>query len=127
MLLINYFIYNCLIHTELNNQIDVRLVGGLDQSYGRIEIGLNGVWGTVCGTTFDIFDATVVCRQLGYGKAFLVAGYPIFSVGTGTIWLDGMYCRGDELRIGDCHNSGWGQTSCSHSTDRGIFCGGEYS
>ena len=115
------------IYTELSNHIDVRLVGGVDQSYGRIEIGLNGVWGTVCGKTFDIHDATVACRQLGYGKAFLVAGYPIFSVGTGRIWLDGMHCRGDELHIGDCHNSRWGLTSCTHSTDRSIVCGGEYS
>ena len=125
MLSMNYFIYICLIHTELNDHSNVRLVGGVDQSYGRIEIGLNGVWGTVCGTNIDIRDATVMCRQLGYGKAFLVASYPYFSVGTGRIWLDGMDCRGDELNIGDCHNSGWGLTSCSHSTDRGIFCGSE--
>ena len=119
--------FTCLLNTELNDHIDVRLVGGVDESYGRIEFGLNGVWGTVCGTTFDIRDATVMCRQLGYGKAFLVASYPIFSVGTGRIWLDGMYCRGDELRTGDCLHSGWGLTKCGHSTDKSIVCGGEYS
>ena len=42
---------------------------------GRLEICVNGVWGTVCsdGLTdqdgFDIDAARVVCRQLGFPEA----------------------------------------------------------
>ena len=33
---------------------------------GRVEICRNGVWGTVSDYAFDINDAKVVCRKLGY-------------------------------------------------------------
>ena len=33
---------------------------------GRVEICLNGVWGTVCDEQFDSTEAQVVCAQLNY-------------------------------------------------------------
>ena len=35
-------------------------------SAGRLEIYLNGHWGTICGVGFGSEDAIVACNQLGY-------------------------------------------------------------
>ena len=44
----------------------LRLVGGQLSNEGRVEICINGVWGTVCHSGWSSSDARVVCRQLGF-------------------------------------------------------------
>ena len=62
------------------NDTDVQLVDGLTVHDCRVEICLNGLWGSVCGNSWDTRDASVVCRQLGYnGCKFLLAS-TLFSV-----------------------------------------------
>ena len=47
------------------NDGDIRLRDG-DGNSGRVEVCLDGHWGTVCDDGWDSNDATTVCRQLGY-------------------------------------------------------------
>ena len=44
----------------------VRLVNGSTPAEGRVEVCLNGVWGTVTDDAFSNTDAKVVCRQLNF-------------------------------------------------------------
>ena len=47
---------------------ELRIVDGPTRNWGRVEVYLNGVWGTVCGaeTQFSGPSCDVICRQLGY-------------------------------------------------------------
>lgn len=45
---------------------EVRLVGGSNSTFGRLEVCINNAWGSVCNTRFGSNEALVVCRQLGF-------------------------------------------------------------
>ena len=53
---------------ELCQDGDVQLVDGSYNNVGRIDLCVNGIWGTICSNSFDNKDASVVCRQLGYSS-----------------------------------------------------------
>ena len=46
---------------------DLRLVGGERENEGRVEICVEGFWGTVCASVWSQREALVVCRQSGFG------------------------------------------------------------
>ncbi|KAL5493195.1 hypothetical protein EMCRGX_G014337 [Ephydatia muelleri] len=101
----------------------LRLVGGIIPSIGRVEVQYSGVWGTVCDDYWDINDATVVCRQLGYNGAFRASTNAEFGQGTGIIWMDNVTCASSESSLDKCPFNGWGISNCWHSEDAGVVCG----
>ena len=66
---LKYCTYNINAHSVPECETGtVRLVGGITNSTGRLEICANGVWGRVCNKLqyWGLDNAIVVCRQLGF-------------------------------------------------------------
>ena len=91
-------------------------------SSGRVEVRYKGIWGTICDYSWDLQDANVVCRQLGYDGALSVPRRAIFGRGAGQIWLSHVQCVGNEESISQCRHMGWGVHYCQHSYDASVVC-----
>ncbi|XP_065841870.1 CUB and sushi domain-containing protein 1-like [Oscarella lobularis] len=106
------------------NTDEVRLVGGTSIYEDRVEIFHNNEWGTVCDDSWGLYDAHVVCRQLGYGSATAARCCATFGLGSGTIWLDEVACSGSEQTLASCSANSWGGHNCGHNEDAGVICHG---
>ena len=89
---------------------------------GRVEVFYNGQWGTICDDRWDIDNAKIVCRQLGYKYAIRALGGSDVPAGTGKIWLDDVDCNGTEQKLASCSHAGWGNNNCQHHEDAGVEC-----
>ena len=106
---------------------DIRLAGNSKYLQGHVEIYHHGRWGYICGKTWDIGAASVVCRQLGYAKT--VAAYSSARYEDGSslfspslVWLNDVICIGNETDISMCRHRGWGQHKCRHSLYASVVC-----
>eukprot|EP00057_Strongylocentrotus_purpuratus_P019283 XP_011673757.1 PREDICTED: deleted in malignant brain tumors 1 protein-like [Strongylocentrotus purpuratus] len=102
--------------------LDIRLIGGPDSYSGRVEVGYHGVWGTVCDDGWDIQDAEVVCRMLGFQNAVRAVGNAEYGEGSGSIFLDDVQCLGTERDLAECSHGRYGIHNCGHSEDAGAVC-----
>jgi deleted-in-malignant-brain-tumors protein 1 len=98
------------------------LANGASAREGRVEIFYSDRWGSVCQNNFDILDARVVCRQLGYSTDNVqVYRNAAFGEWGGKIWLDEVECQGSEVRLEYCPYYGMAH-NCHHNEEVGVAC-----
>ncbi|KAJ8027592.1 Neurotrypsin [Holothuria leucospilota] len=96
-----------------------RLVDG-NSTAGRVEICLNERWGTVCDHNWDMRDADVVCRELGFKGADAALLKAHFGQGQGPVYIEEVECFGNEISIFSCNYTD--STNCEHEEDAGVNC-----
>jgi len=102
-------------------ELSLRLAGnGADCRTGRLETYHNGEWGSVCDEQFNIIDAAVACRELGF-KSGRPVGIDSFGPGTGPILMSEPICFGEETKLASCRHEG-GTHKCSHASDVAVEC-----
>ena len=117
----------CTLCTLFHAVAAVQLAGGSSEAEGRVEVYINGEWGTVCGHSWDPLDSKVVCQQLGYkgvNRTYSDTSQHNFGEGTGQSWLHNLRCTGSEANLLQCPHSGIG-SGCPHSYDVGVVCTNE--
>ncbi|XP_063968263.1 uncharacterized protein LOC129280353 [Lytechinus pictus] len=109
---------------ELTISAEVRLGWNeYSRGEGRVEIFYFNRWGTVCNTTWDITDSNVVCRQLGFWRAFATVDSIVFgATPSGPVWLDKTNCSGEEDSLYRCRKAGVGGNQCQHETVAAVIC-----
>lgn len=86
----------------------VRLTGSSSiNGNGLVEVFYKGQWGRVCRYGWDINDANVVCRQLGYKNAIRAFRIDVQDYRLIRIWLRRVDCTGNEPSLTSCSHNGW--------------------
>lgn len=100
----------------------VRLVGGLNQFNGRVEICKEGSWGAVCKTGFGSDEARAVCSALGLNTStvFTTLGQ-IFQQSTDQMQMT--YSLTASCNNGTtCNFTSEVSSQCSEMEKTGVFC-----
>ena len=115
-----YLAYSVLVLT--GGSIRINNSSPIPSAEGRVEIFYDGKWGTICDDGWDINDANVFCRQMGFTRALRAYSRATHGQGTGPIWMDDLACSGSESQIHECRHRGWGKHDCTHSRDASVRC-----
>ena len=121
----------------------LRLTGG-DSNIGRLEINLDGSWGSVCSQNFGMRDGHVACRQLGFKGVISISnvneswyafylhacGYAMYvyillhrtSMANHTVFLTEVDCQGYEDSLIHCKHH-FGDNVCTYNEDVLLSCG----
>ena len=106
----------------------VRLLGGKTEHEGRLQVLIDGKWGTVCDYGWTIINAALVCHQLGLALNPIDWRLERSEIpGAGSqedILLSNVRCTEHDTDITKCRSerNHEFENSCSHDMDVGVRC-----
>ncbi|XP_069478285.1 CD5 antigen-like [Ambystoma mexicanum] len=103
---------------------DIRLVNGPSLCSGRVEVRINGMWGTVCDDSWDQKDASVVCRYLSCGFVERCTYNSTFGTSSLPVLMNNVHCMGDEAGLWNCAQGGLEHNICPTGRLAGVTCTG---
>ena len=80
----------------------VRLINGSTEYEGRVEVYHNGEWRTVCDDEWNLNDAEVVCRELGFGPAIDAKSEAFYGQGSNQNCFGNFRCADEVTTIREC-------------------------
>jgi len=90
---------------------------------GLVEVFMHGQWGRVCDNEWDVHDADVVCRQLGFpGAEQSTCCGRYFGKGSGPPLMASVNCKGEESSLFNCSYVAKGGASCKQHSSAGVIC-----
>ena len=103
---------------------NIRLTGGSSPYEGRVEVFLNGQWGTVCSTEeATTAEAATLCNSLGFGPPQSVVGGALYGDSTDIpILVNKLVCQGTQDHFSQCRVIMNQLSSCTHENDIGLIC-----
>ena len=117
---------NCYLATGLK-QGALRMIDKIDAQSshlysGRLEVYINGTWGTICSDGWTINEANVACRQMGFMRATPEDWFyrDTSSVSNENMMVHYVDCTGNESHLMDCVHSCY--QTCVNKIEVGIRC-----
>ncbi|XP_071959217.1 macrophage scavenger receptor types I and II-like [Antedon mediterranea] len=104
-----------------NVAYDIRLVNGNSKHEGRVEILVDGSWGTICDTNWWVAESDAVCKKLGYEHGSHTYKGAHFGEGPDQILFYSVNCS-KGMDFDDCHFEPTSIQPCSHHRDVGVKC-----
>ncbi|XP_067681580.1 protein bark beetle-like [Haliotis asinina] len=107
-----------------NRTASVRLVDGEDDYEGRLEVDINGEWGTVCNQGWSEQNSLLACQQLGlvYNPDRPTARQKQYGPTNQPILMSWVKCDDVDTDLTQCRAARDGEHQCTHNMDVFLRC-----
>ena len=78
--------------------------------------------GRVCDDGWDLYDAQVVCHEIGYGNPIAANHNACYGQCHHKRWLGDLNCVGTEWIIGNYLHKEWNIHKCRYYEAAGVMC-----
>ena len=102
---------------------NIRLTGGSTPYEGRVEVYIDGQWGTVCSMEdVTTAEAVTLCNSLGFGPPQSIVSGSLYGDDTDIpILVTSLVCHGTQIDFTQCAIRNQ-PSSCTHNNDIGLIC-----